>query len=91
MHRKTVANKFPSVITMFSAPNNLNEYHNCHSVIKYKSKSIAIWYVSSDQPALPSSFAAFKCCGQAVQCDAVPSLAAELHGRVHVVAPVRQC
>ena len=45
MHRKTPAKKFPSVITIFSAPNYLDVYHNRGAVIKYKNKSITIRYV----------------------------------------------
>ena len=42
MHRKTTAKKFPSVITVFSAPNYLDVYHNKGAVIKYKNKNITI-------------------------------------------------
>ncbi|CAL1710690.1 unnamed protein product [Somion occarium] len=42
MHRKTPSKKFPSVITIFSAPNYLDVYHNRGAVIKYKDKNITI-------------------------------------------------
>lgn len=42
MHRKTPTKKFPSVITIFSAPNYLDVYHNRGAVIKYKNKNITI-------------------------------------------------
>nr|VWO95652.1 Methyltransf_2 domain-containing protein [Ganoderma boninense] len=45
MHRKTPTKKFPSVITIFSAPNYLDVYHNRGAVIKYKNKNITIRYV----------------------------------------------
>ena len=50
MHRKTPAKKFPSVITIFSAPNYLDVYHNRGAVIKYKNKSITIRYVPPPSP-----------------------------------------
>ncbi|EIN04732.1 Metallo-dependent phosphatase [Punctularia strigosozonata HHB-11173 SS5] len=40
MHRKH--KKFPSVITIFSAPNYLDVYHNRGAVIKYANKNITI-------------------------------------------------
>lgn len=42
MYRKTSTKKFPSVITVFSAPNYLDVYHNKGAVIKYKNKNITI-------------------------------------------------
>ncbi|KAK7062655.1 hypothetical protein VNI00_000143 [Paramarasmius palmivorus] len=42
MHRKTPTKKFPSVITIFSAPNYLDVYHNRGAVIKYANKNITI-------------------------------------------------
>ena len=42
MHRKTPTKKFPSVITIFSAPNYLDVYKNRGAVIKYKDKNITI-------------------------------------------------
>ena len=42
MHRKTPTKKFPSVITIFSAPNYLDVYHNRGAIIKYKNKGITI-------------------------------------------------
>ena len=42
MHRKTPTKKFPSVITVFSAPNYLDAYHNRGAVIKYKNRNITI-------------------------------------------------
>ncbi|KAI0260731.1 Metallo-dependent phosphatase [Gloeopeniophorella convolvens] len=42
MFRKTPTKKFPSVITVFSAPNYLDVYHNRGAVLKYANKSITI-------------------------------------------------
>lgn len=42
MHRKTPTKKFPSVITIFSAPNYLDVYHNRGAVLKYANKNITI-------------------------------------------------
>ncbi|KAM5543824.1 hypothetical protein V8D89_002441 [Ganoderma adspersum] len=61
MHRKTPAKKFPSVITIFSAPNYLDVYHNRGAVIKYKNKSITIrQYNATSHPYwLPNFMDAF--------------------------------
>lgn len=51
MHRKTPTKKFPSVITIFSAPNYLDAFHNRGAVIKYANKNITIrQYNSSGHP-----------------------------------------
>jgi len=42
MLRRTPTKKFPSVITVFSAPNYLDAYHNRGAVLKYANKSITI-------------------------------------------------
>ncbi|TFK50532.1 Metallo-dependent phosphatase [Heliocybe sulcata] len=42
MYRKTPAKKFTSVITIFSAPNYLDVYHNRGAVLKYANKNITI-------------------------------------------------
>ncbi|KAF9043876.1 Metallo-dependent phosphatase [Hymenopellis radicata] len=61
MHRKTPSKKFPSVITIFSAPNYLDVYHNRGAVIKYANKNITIrQYNSSSHPYwLPNFMDAF--------------------------------
>ncbi|KAI0916645.1 hypothetical protein AcV5_003073 [Taiwanofungus camphoratus] len=61
MHRKTPTKKFPSVITIFSAPNYLDAYHNRGAVIKYKNKNITIrQYNASSHPYwLPNFMDAF--------------------------------
>ncbi|KAN0126131.1 Metallo-dependent phosphatase-like protein [Lactarius tabidus] len=42
MFRKTPIKKFPSVITVFSAPNLLDKYHNRGAVLKYANNSTTI-------------------------------------------------
>ncbi|KAI0056353.1 Metallo-dependent phosphatase [Artomyces pyxidatus] len=42
MFKKTPTKKFPSVITVFSAPNYLDVYHNRGAVLKYANKNITI-------------------------------------------------
>ncbi|OBZ77557.1 Serine/threonine-protein phosphatase 2B catalytic subunit [Grifola frondosa] len=42
MYRKTPTKKFPSVITIFSAPNYLDAYHNKAAVIRYQDRNIII-------------------------------------------------
>ena len=61
MHRKTPTKKFPSVITIFSAPNYLDVYHNRGAVLKYANKNITIrQYNSSAHPYwLPNFMDAF--------------------------------
>ncbi|KAJ7204331.1 Metallo-dependent phosphatase-like protein [Mycena pura] len=51
MHRKTPTKKFPSVITIFSAPNYLDVYHNRGAIIKYANKNVTIrQYNASPHP-----------------------------------------
>ncbi|KAI0338315.1 Metallo-dependent phosphatase [Trametopsis cervina] len=61
MHRKTPTKKFPSIITVFSAPNYLDVYHNKGAVIKYKNKNITIrqFNASSHPYWLPNFMDAF--------------------------------
>ncbi|EIW75684.1 Metallo-dependent phosphatase [Coniophora puteana RWD-64-598 SS2] len=61
MYRKTPTKKFPSVITVFSAPNYLDVYHNRGAIIKYANKNITIrQYNSSAHPYwLPNFMDAF--------------------------------
>jgi serine/threonine-protein phosphatase 2B catalytic subunit len=51
MYKKTPKKHFPSVITIFSAPNYLDVYHNRAAVLKYANKNITIrQYNSSPHP-----------------------------------------
>ncbi|KAH9476265.1 Serine/threonine-protein phosphatase 2B catalytic subunit A1 [Psilocybe cubensis] len=61
MHRKTPKRNFPSVITIFSAPNYLDVYHNRGAILKYANKNITIrQYNSTAHPFwLPNFMDAF--------------------------------
>ncbi|PPQ93132.1 hypothetical protein CVT25_003664 [Psilocybe cyanescens] len=61
MHRKTPKRNFPSVITIFSAPNYLDVYHNRGAILKYANKNITIrQYNSTAHPYwLPNFMDAF--------------------------------
>ena len=61
MHRKTPTKKFPSVITIFSAPNYLDVYHNRGAILKYANRNITIrQFNSSSHPYwLPNFMDAF--------------------------------
>ncbi|PCH41912.1 Metallo-dependent phosphatase [Wolfiporia cocos MD-104 SS10] len=61
MYRKTPTKKFPSVITVFSAPNYLDAYRNRAAVIRYKDRNITIrQYNASPHPYwLPNFMDAF--------------------------------
>ena len=61
MHKKTPTKRFPSVITIFSAPNYLDVYHNRGAVIKYANRGITIrQYNASPHPYwLPNFMDAF--------------------------------
>ncbi|KAF8908190.1 Metallo-dependent phosphatase [Gymnopilus junonius] len=61
MYRKTPKRNFPSVITIFSAPNYLDVYHNRGAILKYANKNITIrQYNSTSHPYwLPNFMDAF--------------------------------
>ncbi|KAF9044331.1 serine/threonine-protein phosphatase 2B catalytic subunit [Panaeolus papilionaceus] len=61
MYKKTPKRNFPSVITIFSAPNYLDVYHNRGAVLKYINKNITIrQFNSSSHPYwLPNFMDAF--------------------------------
>lgn len=61
MHRKTPKKNFPSVITIFSAPNYCDAYKNRGAVLKYANKNITIrQYNSCSHPYwLPNFMNAF--------------------------------
>lgn len=48
MYKKTPKKHFPSVITIFSAPNYLDVYHNRAAVLKYANKNITIRQFNSN-------------------------------------------
>jgi len=61
MHRKSPSHRFPSVITVFSAPNYCDAYHNRGAVLKYHNKNVTIrQFNSSPHPYwLPNFMDAF--------------------------------
>jgi len=81
MYRKTKTTGFPSVMTIFSAPNYLDVYANKAAVLKYESNVMK--YV----PYSLCQITAYKQ-HSTVQLHAAPLLAAQFHGRLHVVIAV---
>lgn len=61
MYKKSPAKKFPSLITIFSAPNYLDVYNNRAAVLKYENRNITIrQYNASPHPYwLPNFMNAF--------------------------------
>lgn len=79
MYRKTRTTGFPSVMTIFSAPNYLDVYNNKAAVLKYENNVMNIRQFSKShshrlQRALTEPIL-----------HAASVLAAELHGCVHMV------
>lgn len=82
MYRKTRTTGFPSVMTIFSAPNYLDVYNNKAAVLKYENNVMNI-----------RQFSKFESVRSLAQADrhrlhAAPVLASKLHGRVHLVTAV---
>jgi serine/threonine-protein phosphatase 2B catalytic subunit len=83
MYRKTRTTGFPSVMTIFSAPNYLDVYNNKAAVLKYENNVMNI-----------RQFSKFACHTPFAQTDCsrlhAPSLlAAQLHGCLHMVIAIR--
>jgi len=83
MYRKTRTTGFPSVMTIFSAPNYLDVYNNKAAVLKYENNVMNIRQFSKFGSIL--KFAQTNC----VRLHASPILASKLHGCVHVVTAIR--
>lgn len=85
MYRKTRTTGFPSVMTIFSAPNYLDVYNNKAAVLKYENNVMNI-----------RQFSKFGIIGTNKQILTSPRLhtssilAPELYGRLHLVAPLRR-
>jgi serine/threonine-protein phosphatase 2B catalytic subunit len=84
MYRKTRTTGFPSVMTIFSAPNYLDVYNNKAAVLKYENNVMNIRQFSK----------CTRCTFVLAQADsyrlhATPVLAAQLHGRLHLVVAIR--
>lgn len=85
MYRKTRTTGFPSVMTIFSAPNYLDVYNNKAAVLKYENNVMNIrqfsksglWHTRYDQ-------------ANESRLHTTPILAAQLHGRLHMVAAFRR-
>ena len=85
MYRKTRTTGFPSVMTIFSAPNYLDVYNNKAAVLKYENNVMNIRQFSK---LLHESVMM-----QLLNDDrlhAAPLLAPQLHGRVHLVSSFRR-
>jgi serine/threonine-protein phosphatase 2B catalytic subunit len=85
MYRKTRTTGFPSVMTIFSAPNYLDVYNNKAAVLKYENNVMNIrqfsklamrldWLTKTDLYRLHTS----------------PVLVAQLYGRLHMVIAIRR-
>jgi serine/threonine-protein phosphatase 2B catalytic subunit len=84
MYRKTRTTGFPSVMTIFSAPNYLDVYNNKAAVLKYENNVMNIRQFS-------------KCVGCYVRSPpngyrlhSAPVLATEFHGRFYMVIAFRR-
>ena len=87
MYRKSQTTGFPSLITIFSAPNYLDVYNNKAAVLKYENNVMNIRQVmlASDWSILLTLSSRWS-----VQLQPPPLLAAQLHGRVHLVTALRR-
>jgi serine/threonine-protein phosphatase 2B catalytic subunit len=84
MYRKTRTTGFPSVMTIFSAPNYLDVYNNKAAVLKYENNVMNIRQFSTS--TIQVCLIARTNKGRLY----APSLlAAKLHGRLHMVAAIR--
>jgi serine/threonine-protein phosphatase 2B catalytic subunit len=85
MYRKTRTTGFPSVMTIFSAPNYLDVYNNKAAVLKYENNVMNIrqfsefrsWPYTLAQTDHPRLYA-------------TSVLAAQLHGCLHMVIAIRR-
>jgi serine/threonine-protein phosphatase 2B catalytic subunit len=83
MYRKTRTTGFPSVMTIFSAPNYLDVYNNKAAVLKYENNVMNIRQFSE--------YMQRHCLAQAnpARLHSSPLLAPQLHGCLHMVAALR--
>jgi diadenosine tetraphosphatase ApaH/serine/threonine PP2A family protein phosphatase len=84
MYRKTRTTGFPSVMTIFSAPNYLDVYNNKAAVLKYENNVMNIRQFSKST-RLSNQRATLTCS----RLHASPLLASKFHGRLYMVTPVR--
>lgn len=83
MYRKTRTTGFPSVMTIFSAPNYLDVYNNKAAVLKYENNVMNIRQFSK------LSLLLFDRLANQGRLHASPLLATQLHGCVHMVPALR--
>lgn len=88
MYRKTRTTGFPSVMTIFSAPNYLDVYNNKAAVLKYENNVMNIRQFSTSKTSaitisLKTPMLIF------YRLHTAPVLAAELHGCLHLVSAFR--
>jgi serine/threonine-protein phosphatase 2B catalytic subunit len=84
MYRKTRTTGFPSVMTIFSAPNYLDVYNNKAAVLKYENNVMNIRQFSELHGRRPQSQLL-----TLYRLHATSVLAAQFHGRLHLVIAVR--
>lgn len=87
MYRKTRTTGFPSVMTIFSAPNYLDVYNNKAAVLKYENNVMNIRQFSM----LSALGGCFRVCTLILDPRLHPSsvLASQLHGCLHLVITLR--
>jgi serine/threonine-protein phosphatase 2B catalytic subunit len=83
MYRKTRTTGFPSVMTIFSAPNYLDVYNNKAAVLKYENNVMNIRQFSEYMQRRHFSYA------NPARLHSSPLLAPQLHGCLHMVAALR--
>ena len=86
MYRKTRTTGFPSVMTIFSAPNYLDVYNNKAAVLKYENNVMNIRQFSKDFCSLCQRLYPLTL----PRLHASPILASQFHGRLHLVSPLRR-
>lgn len=85
MYRKTRTTGFPSVMTIFSAPNYLDVYNNKAAVLKYENNVMNIRQFSK----LHRLFVELTDLLTIFRLHATSVLAAKLHGCLHMVSSIR--
>ena len=83
MYRKTRTTGFPSVMTIFSAPNYLDVYNNKAAVLKYENNVMNIRQFSKFTRLRSLAMS------NRSRLHTASVLATQLHGRLHVVIAVR--
>jgi hypothetical protein len=87
MYRKSQSTGFPSLITIFSAPNYLDVYNNKGIFVRFKNDLLSnISFVFSRHSQIRKQCDEYS----SIQLFATPVLAPEFHGRIHVVVAVRR-